>query len=316
MPIKRIKKIVYTSAPVKGIVAQSKRLYVPGFGEFSLYEIWSPLLLQLHRTNLIERASAISFNIFMAIPPILIFIFTLIPYLPISDRFIAELFAVIRDIIPGEQNHSVIIAFLEDFLERPRNDLLSFGLLLALIFSSNAMLGVLRSFDHNYHSFMRTTTFQKRRKAIKLTLIVFIFCFVSIMLLIAHSTVLEYLGVEIIWVRELIHNIRWLIIILLVFFSVSLIYRHGPKATKRWPYLNPGAVLATVLMVVATFLMTIWVENFSTYNKLYGSIGAIFILMILIYINSMLLLLGFELNVTITSLKIKKVSEQITGKAN
>ena len=316
MPIKRFRKMVYASAPYRGIVSQSKKLYVPGFGEFSLYEIWSPLMLQLDRTNLFERASAISFNVFMAIPPTLIFIFTLIPYLPISGRFVEELFIIIRDVIPGEENHSVIIGFLQDFLGRPRNELLSFGIILALVFSSNAMLGVLRAFDHNFHSFLRTNTFQKRRKAIKLTILVYIFGFITVLLLIAHASVLQWLGVETIWIRELIHNLRWLIIIFLVFTSISLIYRHGPKATKRWPYVNPGSVLATTLTVLASYGVTVWVENFSTYNKLYGSIGAIFILMILIYVNSVVLLLGFELNVTITSLKMKKVSDQITGKAS
>src|SRR5215204_3677422 len=151
MPLRqKITERVLTSSPVKSIISGSKRVPIP-FGEFTLYEISGPFFEQLKKANLTERASAISFNIFMAFPPVLIFVFTLIPYLPISEQFIQELFTLIRDVVPGQENNSVIIAFLNDFLKRPRNELLSFGLVLAIFFSSNAMMGILRSFDEEYY---------------------------------------------------------------------------------------------------------------------------------------------------------------------
>ena len=133
--------------PGRTIIGQSKRTYLPGFHGLSIYEVWKPFINQLRRTSLIERASGISFNIVMAIPPTLIFLFTLIPYLPISNVFMEQLYSLIRDVIPGEKDNAVIINFLKDFVNQPRNELLSFGLLLAIIFSSNAMMGVLRTFD-------------------------------------------------------------------------------------------------------------------------------------------------------------------------
>src|SRR5215208_6082882 len=108
------------------IIRRSKKMYLPGFYGFSLYEVWPSFLQQLRKTSLVERASGISFNIVMAIPPTLIFIFTLLPYLPISKQFINQLFGLIRDIVPGEKNNSVIISFLRDFIDKPRNELLSF----------------------------------------------------------------------------------------------------------------------------------------------------------------------------------------------
>ena len=134
------KRRIVTAPPVKKIIRRSKQTFLPGFDGFSLYEVWQPFLQQLRTTSLMERAAAISFNIVMAIPPTLIFIFTLIPYLPISDQFINELFSLIRTVVPGRQNNEVIIAFLHDFLTQPRNELLSFGLLLSMIFSSNAVM--------------------------------------------------------------------------------------------------------------------------------------------------------------------------------
>jgi membrane protein len=300
---KTLKKTIISSAPVQTFIRGSKHLVVPGFGNFSLFEIWKPFVDQLKNSNLFERAAAISFNVFMAIPPTLIFVFTLIPYLPISDRFINELFELIRDIIPGEKNNTVIIGFLNDFLERPRNELLSFGLLFAILFSSNAMMGILRSFDKNYIGFTKPSGLKKRRLALKLTLVFFSLIFLCILFLIAQGAVLEWLGMKNSWLRSLIHNVRWVIILLLLFYSISFIYRFGPSVVVRWPFITPGSVFATTLMILVSLLVSYWVNNFGNYNKLYGSISAIFILMVFIYINAMAIIIGFELNVTIATLK-------------
>ena len=301
-----IKKQITTSLPGKTIIGQSKRVYLPGFHGLSLYEIWRPFLEQLRKTSLTERAGGISFNIVMAIPPTLIFFFTLIPYLPISRQFIQELFTIIRDTIPGEKNNALIIQFLNDFLNSPRNGLLSFGLLLAIYFSSNAMMGILRAFDKNYPGFMRRTLLERRVVALKLSLIVFVLFSACIGLLIAQGNVLHWLGITQGFWHYLLENFRWVILFLLLFFIVSFVYKHGAAVTKKWPLITPGAVLATTLMIIASALVSFWVTNFGNYNKLYGSIGAIFILMSLIYVNALAVLMGFELNVTLSNLRLSK----------
>jgi membrane protein len=310
-----IKKQFTSSPPAKSVIRGTKSIYLPGFYGFSLFEVFPSFLRQLKKTNLAERASGISFNIFMAIPPTLIFIFTLIPHLPISQDFVNQLFFLIKDIVPGEKNNAVIISFLKDFISRPRNDLLSFGLLLAILFSSNAMMGLLRTFEKNYPGFNRRKMLHKRKIALKLTLIVFVLVFICMLLLIAQSKVLKYLGVQSEFWLNAIHNSRWLVIILLTFFIVSFIYRHGPPVTKKWPLMTPGAILATALMIIATLLVSYWVNHFSNYNKLYGSISAVFILMSLIWANSLAVLLGFELNVTLTGMKLQK-TENLPGSVN
>jgi membrane protein len=303
-----ISKKFSASVPGRTIIGRSKKTFLPGFHGLSIYEVWKPFMRQLKRTSLVERASGISFNIVMAIPPTLIFIFTLIPYLPISQAFMNELFNLIRDVIPGEKNNAVIINFLKDFVDQPRNELLSLGLLFAIIFSSNAMMGVLRTFDKNYLGFVKRKNLHNRRIAIQLTLIVFFLVFLCVLLLVAQSNVLRWLGVESAFWRNIIHDARWVLIVLLTFYIVSFIYRHGPALSQKWPLITPGSVFATTLMIIATVLVTLYATHFSTYNKFYGSIGAIFILMSLIYANSLALLMGFELNVTLTNLKIEKAS--------
>src|SRR5215218_10656919 len=122
----QIKKRIFASAPGRQVISGSKKLYLPGLNGLSIYEVGPPFLRQLRITSLAERAGGISFNIVMAIPPTLIFVFTLIPYLPISKQFINELFSLIKDVVPGERNNSVIINFLDDFINSPRNGYLSF----------------------------------------------------------------------------------------------------------------------------------------------------------------------------------------------
>lgn len=300
------KRRLTTSAPVRGIIRRSKSVFIPGFSGHSLHDIGPAFMRQLQRANLVERAAAISFNVFMAIPPTMIFVFTLVPLLPISDQFILELYRVIRDIVPGERNNSVIIGFLDDFLKRPRNELLSTGLLLAVFFSSNAMMGILRSFDEGYEGFYKRTGLQMRQTALKLTLITFSLVFLSVILLVAQGAVLHLLGIENKGVRLLIENLRWVILLGLIYFVVSFMYRHGPALKVKWPFFTPGAVFATTLVIIATVLVTFYVNNFSNYNKLYGSISAVFILMVLIYANALVVLLGFELNVTLAYLQQQK----------
>jgi membrane protein len=290
----------------KQVYDGNRKLVLTNIGGYSFSVVFKAFIRQLKKTSLTERAAGISFNIVMAIPPTLVFIFTLIPYLPISKQFINQMFALIRDVVPGEKNNAAIITFLRDFVSKPRNGLLSFGLLFAIVFSSNAMMGVLRSFDKNYPGFTKRKMLHKRRVALQLTLICFFLVFLCILLLVAQSAVLKWLGVRGAGLRSILENVRWILIILLTFYIVSHIYRHGPSVAKKWPLISPGSMFATTLMILATALVTYYVNHFSNYNKLYGSIGAIFILMSLIYANSLALLMGFELNVTLSQLQQRK----------
>lgn len=220
-----------------------------------------------------------------------------------------QLYELIRDIIPGKQNHQPIIDFLEDFISNERGDLLSFGFLLALYFSSNAVIGIMRSFNKmNYIGFSQRHVVHERWVAIKLTLILYLIILLSIVALVSRGTVLTWLGIKDPLVRTIIFNVRWIVIILLFFLTISFIYRHAPAVHKKWKLINPGSILATFMMLAFTMGFSYYVTNFGNYNKLYGSIGTILILMLLIFFNSLVLLIGFELNVSITSLR--KLADQ------
>ena len=304
----QIRRKFITSSPVKFVIRKSKNIILPGFSGIPLFDVVRFFFIQIQKTSLNERAASIAFNLLVAIPPACIFLFTLTPYLPIKE-FMPQLYELIRDIIPGKENYQPIIDFLEDFISTERGGLLSFGFLLALYFSSNAMIGIMNSFNKmNYIGFSQRHIVHDRWVALKLTLILFLLMMISIVVLISRETVLKWLGIESPTIRAIILNLRWIVIILLFFFTISFIYRYAPAVHKKWKLVNPGSILATFMMIAYTMGFSYYVANFGNYNQLYGSIATIFILMLLIFFNSLVLLIGFELNVSISSLR--KLADQ------
>jgi membrane protein len=301
--LRDIRRKLLVSPPVSFLIRKSKKIFLPGFQRIPLFDVIRFFFLQARKTGFTERASAISFNFVMTIPPTVIFLFTLLPYLPIPKGFIRELFIFIRDVVPGDKNNQGVIKFLSDILHNQRTGLLSTAFISAMFFSSNAVMGIMRSFNKNYIGFSKRKTLHQRWVALRLTFILLILFFVSILLMIMQGNVLKKLGVKNSFWIYVIHNFRWVVILTLCFFSISFIYRYAPAVQKRWRLVNPGSILATFLIIVFTLGFSYWVNNFSHYNELYGSIGTILILMLLIYFNSLVLLIGFELNVSINSLK-------------
>lgn len=313
--ITKIGNRIITAQPARIIIDKSKATSLPGFRNIPLYDVIKFFFGQVKTVGMTERASAIAFNFVMAIPPAIIFLFTLIPFLPITRQFQEEIFGLIKDVIPGEKDNAVLINFLQDFINKPRNGLLSLGFVLSMFFSSNAMMGIMRSFDKNYIGFKKRKELQKRLVALKITMVMFVIVFSSVLLLISQGALLEKIGIESRLLKNIIVNARWAVIVLLFFACISYIYRHAPGVDKKWRLINPGSILATFLMLLLTVLFSWWVSRFGSYNEIYGSIGTVLILMLLIFVNSLVLLIGFELNVSITSLK-KIADERKDNPAN
>jgi len=305
--VTKIERIFFSSAPVAFVRDESKRIILPGFKGVPLYDAGIFFFSELKKSGLNSRAKSISFDFAMAIPAVMICIFTIIPYLPVSKQFTKELLRLTRSVTPNQSSYNFVNSFLNDFLNTPRVGLLSFGFLLVIFYASNAMVSIIRTFDTAIYKQRRKTSFiRKRVKAIRLTIVVLGLLIATILLLIGQGILFDHLmkwwklkGADVVWVSLL----RWIITISLFFYSISFIYRYAPTVKKRWPIISPGSVLATVLMLGTTFFFSFWVNHFNNFNKIYGSIGTIMILMLLIYLNSLILLIGFELNLSITFLK-------------
>jgi membrane protein len=306
----KIQRKILSFTPFPFLLRKSKNWYLPGFEGLALYDVIQFFRRQVRQQGLSERAAAIAYNFIMALPPSLLFLFTLIPNLPfISKRSIKyQLHSLILDIIPSKEYNKQMISFVDTFIDGNKIGLLSFGLLLTLFFSSNGMMGIMRSFNKKYVGFEKRKGLQKRGVALRLTIVIFGLLFSYLILLIMQGALLK-LVVQNNTLRNIITYSRWILIILLVYLTIGFIFRYAPSVQKRWKFSTPGTVLATTLSLLATLAFSLFVSNFARYNALYGSIGTIMMVMALIFINSLALLIGFELNVSIHSLKAIQLEE-------
>ncbi|MCF8341461.1 MAG: YihY/virulence factor BrkB family protein [Chitinophagaceae bacterium] len=290
------------------MIKTSKRVSLPGFEGLPLYDVMYFLIKQTNQIGINERVASISFNFLMAVPPLGIFIFTLLSNLPDALELYRQALLLAKDISPNQSVYQLIKSVMDDFFH-PGAELLSFGLILAIYFSSNAMLTIMRTFNKSMLHIQneKRNYIQLRWVAIKLTLLIVGLYIAVLLVLVTQGTVLEYIRIFLqigdasyIWILQLV---RFIITSLLVFFSIALIYRYAPAIEKKWKLNSPGALIASALIISFIYLFSFWVNNFATYNKVYGSLGSILIVMLLIYTNFLVLLLGFELNVSINSLK-------------
>jgi len=307
-----VERIILNSPPIRFFAEKSKKIILPGFDGVPLYDVIVFFKEQVKRVGLTERASAISYNFIMSIPPSCLFLFTLIPQLPFvrSKMVQRQLHAIIKDIIPASTYNVGIINFVDSFFKRDHAALLSFGFLLLIFFASNGMMGLMRSFNKNYVGFEKRTGINTRLVAIKLTVIMMGLILSCVLLLMLQGAVLKWLGIKSAPILAFIAVIRWLLIVSLIFYAHAFIYKYAPSIQKRWKLVSPGAILATFLSILTTLGFSLFVNNFGKYNALYGSIGTIIVLMIIIYINSLVLLIGYELNVSIHSLKAMATERQ------
>lgn len=304
--MKKIERIIITKTPLAYLVNKSKRIYPPGFEGVPLYDVIRFFYKQIKVHGLAERASAISYNFIMAIPPSLLFLFTLIPNLPfISKRTIQlQLHRIILDIIPSKTYNKELIGFVDSFIYESKIAVLSFGLLFSLFFASSAMMGLMRSFNKkNYIGFEKRMGIATRWMAIKLTVLIFGLFMGYFILMISQGAILKWLIADK-SLRDIIANIRWILIVFLIFFAIGFIFKYAPSVEKRWKLNSPGTITTTLLSILSSLGFSYFVSHFARYNVLYGSIGTIMMIMALIYINSLSILIGFELNVSINSLKI------------
>jgi len=295
--------------PIAFLIKRSKATILPGFYNLCLYDVIKFFFSQVNRIGLRDRASAVAFNFIMAIPAAAIFLFTLIPYFPVAKNMQDELFKFIQDVLPNSESRSLILTTMLDLFNKPKTGLLSIGFIVALFYSSNAVLGIIRTFDASLMVKRKKKFFNRRLRAIKITLVLILLLIVTILLCIGQgklfASFLNWLGLSTNEKNFWTDLLRWLIVVMLFFLSVAYIYKYAPSIPKRWKLWSPGAVFATFLIVLTTWLFSIWAQHFSSYNRIYGSIGALLIVMLLIFINSLMLLIGYEVNVSINYLKIK-----------
>jgi membrane protein len=290
---------------VQWAVRQSKRIVIPGFEGVSLYEVTTFFYRGATQGYLTGRAAAVSYSVFLAIFPFLILLFSIIPFIPI-DNFQAQLLIIISDFMPRMAYESVKETIV-DIVTRPRSGVLILNLLLTLYFSTNGVNSLIAAFNSTYHEVDTRPQFRQYMVSV---MIVFILAFLLILTIGLITFGHELLSLFIPDFIEksgfyyyLLEAARWLVVLALLLTAISSIYYLAPSHKGRFRFLSAGSLLATFLIVITTLGFNYWVDNFSRYNALYGSLGTLMIVLVWIYINAISLLIGFELNASIRSAK-------------
>jgi membrane protein len=303
-----LNNLIRNLPPVRWTIAKSKKIILPGFEGLPLYDVAVFFMQQVKKVGLNDRAAAISFNLLMAIPAATIFLCTLIPYMPFSRQITTQLLLLTRDVTPNMNTFLLVKDFLEDFLETPRSGLLSIGFFLAVFYASNAMLGIMRTFNKSLLYTRDRNFLLERWVAVRITTVLILLFLLTMGLILAQGTILTWalnkLEINTPVVRWLVKNLRWVFILALVYYCIAIIYKYAPAIHERWQLSSPGTTLATILVVLTAAGFSLWLQTFDNFNKVYGSIGTILILMLLIFFSSLVLLIGYELNVSIHSLKM------------
>lgn len=285
------------------LIERAKQNSFPGFGGVTIYTVAKFFIRSVEDEDINLRASSLAFNFFLALFPAVIFFFTIIAYIPIQGMH-SEILAALSTIMPAGAFES-IESTLEDILKNQRSGLLSVGFVAAIYFSSNGYRSMIRSFNKTNKTRIKRGFWMEQLVPIALTLWVSFLLILSVTLLIGGQVVLDdlsnsgYLSDNIL--KYLLLGMEWIIIIGLFFTIISSLYYFGPTKANRekWEFVSTGSSLATFLSIVSTVAFSAYVNNFNSYNKLYGSIGTLIVLMMIIYFNSIIILIGFELNSSI-----------------
>lgn len=284
-----------------------KHIHVPGANGASAYEIVSTFIKSIKDIRLTERASAISYNFLLAIPPSLIFLFSLATFLPPETVHDVVLNAI-QSLSPNPKLFAAFEVIITDFMNNKKRELLSFGFLFTVIVSSNGVMGILRSFDRDSPAQIKRTGMARRWKALWITLGLMFLFLISIGVIIIQTSIIDKFIVAHIGDTVLIKIISGGTLFLVLYFAICILYKYGPSLTQKFPFFSTGALLASILFVSISIGFFYIANNFINYNKVYGSIGTLLMLMIWTFLTGLVILIGYEINLIILNFSGKKIS--------
>ena len=280
---------------------KARLIKLPFFDGEPLYDVAVFFWKSMVDGAISTRASAIAFNFILAIFPAIIFLFTLIPFIPI-DNFQQQLFNLLKSILP-QNAFAAIQATIENILMEPRGGLLSFGFLAAFIFATNGIVSVIAAFNGTIHAIETRSWINQRLVALILAVILTLLMTISIALITVSQTVMNFLVengfLQIDLTYYLLLGGKWLVICALIFFAYAFLFYLAPARKTKFRFISAGGTLATILTIITTIGFSYYINNFGKYNTLYGSIGTLVVVMLSFYFNAFILLIGFELNVSI-----------------
>jgi membrane protein len=291
---------------VQKLIGFLASIKLPGFQGLSLWYVMKFFVEGLMKGGVNTRSAAISFRIFLAFFPAIILLLSLIPHIPIP-HFQQSMFDSIRGFFPGN-TFGLFESTLDDLINKKHNTLLSLGFILVVYYASSSINAILVGFNSSYHVEEKGHPLVLRLASIVLMFVLGFIMTLAVVLIIFSGAAFEYLHkIRIIGDKgyiPILNMAKWLVSVLLVYAVFSVLYFVGiGRRRRKWRFFNVGATFATAFFVIASLAFAYFVNNFAQFNKLYGSLGTLMVLLIWLNFNCMILLLGFELNISIRKAK-------------
>ncbi|TDQ29481.1 YihY/virulence factor BrkB family protein [Zeaxanthinibacter enoshimensis] len=309
----RIDKIPVLNTIARGL----KRIKLPDFEGLTLYDLMEMYIVGIFQGALSTRASSIAFSLFLALFPLLIFLVTLIPFvIPLVNvgeaTFDTQFLHFLESFLPTATSEYFSDIYLQ-IKDQKSGGVLSSAFLLSIFLMANGVNSIFGGFENSYHIELTRNFFKQYAYALMVGLILSVLLiFGAVVYVYVEFYVLDSLNVWAARTRgyDLTENKivgarvgKALFFILLSYLTTAILYYFGTAEGKKARFFSFGALMTTILFVITSYLFGIYVDSFSRYNELYGALGGLLILMVYIWLNSNILLLGFELNATLNYLK-------------
>jgi membrane protein len=290
---------------LRNLVRILKSIKLPWLQGMSFFELLELYVIGIIDGALSYHASAVAFSFFMALFPFALFILNLIPYIPI-EGFQVDFLNFVREGVPPN-TYNAIANIINDILNNSHSGLLSSGFLLSIFLMANGINGILGGFESSRHVIDKRGFFSQYIIALGLSLLLSFLLLLTVAAIVVFEVFIQKTIIQDVLSDQipLIILSRYVFVIIMVLITISTLFRFGTKQSHKPPFITIGSVFTTILVIISSYFFGIWVLKFSKYNELYGSIGTLLIMMFYIWINCMVLLLGFELNAIIAKLKKK-----------
>jgi membrane protein len=291
---------------IKQLVAFGKTIKLKSFEGLSLYDILELYVIGIFKGAFSYRASAVAFSFFMALFPFALFILNLIPFIPL-ENFQQDFLQFVEEGVPPN-TYDAIALIISDIMNHSHQGLLSSGFILSILLMTNGVNAVLGGFEMSAHITVTRGFFKQYFIALALSLALSLLLIVTVAAIVIAEIMIQKINIQgYVADVSVIEWSRFCFIILMILITTSILYKFGAKETYKISFISYGAVFTTILVLISSYIFGVYVEKFARYNELYGSIGTLLVLMFYIWINCMVLLLGFELNATISKLKRKNL---------
>ncbi len=288
---------IRSSKPVNAGRKFFQQIKVPGFEGMSIYDTFKFFIEAFTRSDIATKSAAISFKLFIALFPAVILLLSLIPYVPI-ENFQQNLLNSLAAILPLNVE-KIIFKTIEDLVLRKHTGFLSVGFILTIYYSSNIINSILTTFSKSYQIEITRNPIKQRAVSLVLMIIITLMMLIGFTLILFSESAISYAIstyiIESEWVATVIRFMKWIAVLMLFILSISTLYNVALIRRKKWKILSAGASWATLFIILASLGMSYYIDNFDSYNKLYGSIGSLIVFLIWINISSTILIMGFEL---------------------